>query len=63
MDEGNQMLVAERQVPLGAAPRGFSGRIDALTTADIRSGVPKSSGVSSNWDLSRVPESKSCMRG
>ena len=40
MDEGGQMLVAERRVPLGTAPRGFSGHIDALTTADTRSGVP-----------------------
>jgi ferrous iron transport protein A len=32
-------LVAERRVPLGTAPRGFSGRIDALTTADTTSGV------------------------
>jgi ferrous iron transport protein A len=33
-------LVAERRVPLGTAPRGFSGRIDALTVADTVSGVP-----------------------
>jgi len=35
----DQMLVAERQVPLGTAPRGFSGRIDAINTADASSGI------------------------
>ena len=40
MDAVSETLVAERRVPLGTAPRGFSGRIDALTTADTVSGMP-----------------------
>jgi ferrous iron transport protein A len=38
--DGIAELVAERRVPLGTAPRGFSGHIDALTAADTLSGVP-----------------------
>jgi ferrous iron transport protein A len=39
MDAVSETLVAERQVPLGTAPRGFSGHIDALTTAHTSCGV------------------------
>ena len=39
MDGIGDMLVAERQVPLGTAPRGFSGRIDALTAPATLCGV------------------------
>jgi ferrous iron transport protein A len=40
MDVIDEMLVAERRVPLGTAPRGFSGRINAVDTADSRSSIP-----------------------
>jgi ferrous iron transport protein A len=39
MDRKGELLVAERCVPLGTAPRGFSGRIDALTASDTPSGI------------------------
>ena len=37
--DGIAELVAERRVPLGTAPRGFSGRIDALNSTATASGV------------------------
>lgn len=37
--DGIAELVAERRVPLGMAPRGFSGRIDAVNSATTASSV------------------------
>ena len=36
----NRMTEANHRVPLGLARKGFSGRIDAVGTADASSGIP-----------------------